>query len=149
MDVLMLKDDILKLINIAAQNSGYFIYESSVYLSGVNTKITVKIDGELPVSHKDCEIYSRKLSSLLDESGLLPGYFLEISSPGINRKIRNIDEFIRFRNSPVKVVYEISGNRKFAKGILVGVNENEIEIAEEKDKVLISYKDIVHANLDY
>ena len=103
----------------------------------------------MPVSHRDCEIYSRKLSSLLDESGLLPGYFLEISSPGINRKIRNIDEFIKFRNCPVKVVYEINGDRKFAKGILTGINENEIEIAEEKSTVLISHKNIVHANLDY
>lgn len=145
----MLKDDILKLINRAAEISGYSVYESSVYLSGVNTKITVKIEGELPVSHKDCETYSRKLSSLLDESGLLPGYFLETSSPGINRKVRNINEFIKFRNSPVKVVYDISGQRRVAKGILTGVNENEIEIAEEKNNVIISYKDIVHANLDY
>lgn len=145
----MLKDDILNLINGAAQSSGYSVYESSVYLSGVNTKITVKIEGELPVSHRDCETYSRKLSSMLDESGLLPGYFLEISSPGINRKIRNIDEFIRFNHSPVKVVYDINGERKVAKGILTGVNENEIEIAEEKSNVLISHKDIVHANLDY
>ena len=145
----MLKDDILKLINIAAQSSGYSVYESSVYLSGVNTKITVKIEGELPVSHRDCETYSRKLSSLLDESGLLPGYFLEISSPGINRKIRNIDEFIKFRNSPVKVVYDIGDERRVAKGLLVNINENEIEIAEEKNNILISHKDIVHANLDY
>ena len=145
----MLKDDILKLITQAAQSSGYSVYESSVYLSGVNTKITVKIEVELPVSHKDCEIYSRELSSMLDESGLLPGYFLEISSPGINRKIRTIDEFVKFKGSPVKVVYEINSERTFAKGILTGVNENEIEIAEEKNNVLISYKDIVHANLDY
>ncbi len=149
LEMLMLKDDILKLISIAARNTGYSIYESSVYLSGVNTKITVRIDGELPVSHKDCETYSRELSSLLDESGLLPGYFLEISSPGINRKIRNIDEFIKFRNSPVKVIYDVNGERRFAKGILVGINENEIEIAEEKNNVLISHKNIVHANLDY
>lgn len=145
----MLKDDILKLINRAAEISGYSVYESSVYLSGVNTKITVKIEGELPVSLRDCEIYSRKLSSLLDESGFLPGYFLEISSPGINRKIRNINEFVKFRNSPVKVVYDINGERRVAKGVLTGVNENEIEVAEEKNNVKISHKDIVHANLDY
>lgn len=145
----MLKDDITKIINKAAENSGYRIYESSVYLSGVNTKLTVRIDSDRPVSHNDCEIYSRELSLLLDESGILPDYFLEISSPGINRKIRNIDEFIKYKNSPVKVIYESGEGQRVAKGILSEITENEIEISEEKIKVLINHKDIINANLDY
>ena len=145
----MLKDDILKIINKAAENSGYSIYESSVYLSGVNTKITVKIDGEKPVSHNDCELYSRELSLLLDESEILPDYFLEISSPGLDRKLRNIDELIRFKNAPVKIIYKSGDQQRVAKGILSEINENEIEITEEKNIVIISHKDIVNANLDY
>ncbi len=145
----MLKDDIIKIINKAAENSGYSIYESSVYLSGANTKITVRIDAEKPVSHNDCELYSRELSLLLDESGILPDYSLEISSPGINRKIRNIDEFIKYKNAPVKVIYEFNEEHRVAKGILSEINENGIEITEEKNKVIISHKDIINANLDY
>ena len=145
----MLKDDILKIINKAAVNSGYTIYESSVFLSGVHTKITVKIDGEKPVSHNDCEIYSRELSLLLDESGILPDYFLEISSPGINRKIRSIEEFIKYKKAPIKVIYALGDEQRVAKGILSEITENEIEISEEKHKVLISHKDIINANLDY
>ena len=145
----MLKDDISKIINKAAENSGFMIYESSVYLSGANTKIIVRIDGEKPVSHNDCELYSRELDLLLDESGILPDYFLEISSPGLNRKIRNIDEFIRFKKAPVKVIYLLNGEQRVAKGILSEIDENGIEISEEKNKVLISHKDIVSANLDY
>jgi ribosome maturation factor RimP len=145
----MLKDDIVKIINKAAENSGYTIYESSVYLSGVHTKLTVKIDGEKPVSHNDCELYSRELSLLLDESGILPDYFLEISSPGINRRISKIEEFIKYKNAPVKVIYAFNGEQRVAKGILSGISENEIEISEEKNKILISHKDIINANLDY
>ena len=145
----MLKDDIIKIINKAAVNSGYSIYESSVYLSGVNTKITVRIDGEKPVSHDDCENYSRELSLLLDESGILPDYSLEISSPGINRKIKSIEEFIKYKNAPVKVIYAFNVEQRVAKGILSEINENDIEITEEKNKILISHKDIINANLDY
>lgn len=145
----MLKDDIIKIINKAAENSGYSIYESSVYLSGANTKITVRIDGQTTVSHEDCEVYSRELSLLLDESGILPDYSLEISSPGINRRIRNIDEFIKYKNAPVKVIYAFNEEQRVAKGILSEINENDIEITEEKNKILISHKDIVNANLDY
>jgi ribosome maturation factor RimP len=145
----MLKDDIIKIINKAAENSGYSIYESSVYLSGANTKITVRIDAEKPVSHNDCELYSRELSLLLDESGILPDYSLEISSPGINRKLRNIDEFIRYKKAPVKVIYKFNDEQRVAKGILSEINENDIEITEEKNKILVSHKDIINANLDY
>lgn len=145
----MLKDDIIKIINKAAENSGYSIYESSVYLSGVHTKLTIKIDGEKPVSHNDCENYSRELALLLDESGILPDYSLEISSPGINRRLKNIDEFIKYKNAPVKVIYAFNGEQRVAKGILSEINENEIEISEEKNKIVISHKDIVNANLDY
>jgi len=145
----MLKDDIIKNINKAAENSGFSIYESSVYLSGVHTKITVKIDGEKPISHNDCEIYNRELSLLLDESGILPDYFLEISSPGINRKISKIEEFIKYKNAPIKVIYAFNGEQRVAKGILSEINENDIEISEEKNKIVISHKDIISANLDY
>ena len=145
----MLKDDIIKIINKAAEHSGYSIYESSVYLSGANTKITVRIDAEKTVSHNDCELYSRELSLLLDESGILPDYSLEISSPGINRRIRNIDEFIKYKNAPVKVIYAFNEEHRVAKGVLSEINENSIEITEEKNKILVSHKDIINANLDY
>lgn len=145
----MLKDDIIKIINKAAENSGYSIYESSVYLSGVHTKLTIKIDGEKSVSHDDCQNYSRELTLLLDESGILPDYSLEISSPGINRRLKNIDEFIKYKNAPVKVIYALNDEQRVAKGILSDITENEIEISEEKNKIVISHKDIVNANLDY
>jgi ribosome maturation factor RimP len=145
----MLKDDILKIINKAAENSGYSVYESSVYLSGVHTKITVRIDGEKPISHNDCELYSRELGLLLDESGILPDYFLEISSSGINRRISRIEEFIKYKNAPVKVIFAFNGEQRVAKGVLSEINENEIEITEEKSKILICHKDIISANLDY
>jgi len=145
----MLKVDIQKIINKAAENTGFSIYESSIFLSGVHTKITVRIDGEKPISHNDCELYSRELSLLLDESEILPDYFLEISSPGINRRISTIEEFIKYKNAPVKVIFAFNGEQRVAKGILSEINENDIEITEEKNKVLISHKDIISANLDY
>ncbi len=148
----MQKEEILKLINLAAENLGYTVYEASLYLKGVNTKITVKIDNPgspHPVSHGDCERYSNELAALLDEKDILPAYFLEISSPGINRKIRNREEFERFKGSPVKIVYEENDKNDVIKGILIDVNEQGIEISAEKNKILIKHCSVIHANLDY
>ena len=145
----MLKNDIINIINKAAENSGYLVYEAFVFLKGENTKLIVKIDSPGIISHNDCEIYTKELSLLLDESGLLPNYFLEISSPGANRKIRDIEEFIRFRNAPVKVVYSFGEQQRVAKGILSEIDENGIEILEDKNKILINHRDVIKANLDY
>ena len=145
----MLKNDIINIINKAAENSGYLVYEAFVFLKGENTKLIVKIDSLGVISHNDCEIYTKELSLLLDESGLLPNYFLEISSPGTNRKIRDIEEFIRFRNAPVKAVYSFGDQQRVAKGILTEINETGIEILEEKSKIFINHKDVIKANLDY
>lgn len=148
----MLKDEILKIVNLAAGNTGYMVYEASVYLKGVNSRITVKIDNPgspHPVSHGDCERFSNELSLLLDEKELLPDYFLEVSSPGINRKLRNREEFARFTGSPVKVVYEENGKRDVVKGVLTAVSDEDVEISAERNKILIKHSCIVNANLDY
>lgn len=148
----MLKEEILKLINLAAENLGYTVYEASLYLKGANTNIIVKIDNPgspHPVSHGDCERFSNELAALLDEKEILPAYFLEISSPGINRKIRDRDEFLRFKGAPVKVVYEENDVREAVKGILTEVNDEEIEISGEKSKIIIKHSSVIHANLDY
>ncbi|NLV68372.1 MAG: hypothetical protein GXY14_11945 [Spirochaetes bacterium] len=145
----MVKDEIQKIINKTAEETGYTVYESSIYLKGENSKITVKIDSLKPVSHGDCEQFSAHLSSNLDGSRILPNYFLEISSPGLDRKLRNIDELIRFVDSPVKIVYADGDINRVVQGRLVAVSETGIEVETEKKKVLIRHDDIIHANLDY
>lgn len=145
----MVKDEIQKIIEKTAAETGYMIYESSIYLKGENSKITVKIDSLKPVSHGDCEYFSTRLSVHLDESKILPNYFLEISSPGTDRKLRNREELIRFVNSPVKIVYADGDINRVVQGVLAEVNEAGIEIAGEKSKIAIRHEDIIHANLDY
>ncbi|HOQ13352.1 MAG TPA: hypothetical protein PK104_13460, partial [Spirochaetota bacterium] len=147
-----LKEEIFKLINLAAEDSGYDIYEASLFLKGDKTRIIVRIDrikDNTPISHRDCEIYSQSLSRLLDEKDLLPGYFLEISSPGINRKVRDKGEFLRFRGCPVKIVYEYDGRQLTCKGLIGLVEDDCVEIELGSDKVKINYNSIINANLDY
>ena len=56
------------------------------------------------VSLADCESVSRQASALLDAYDPFPGAFtLEVSSPGIDRKLYNENDFVRFAGSPVRV----------------------------------------------
>jgi ribosome maturation factor RimP len=57
------------------------------------------------VTHEDCENFARDFGTLLDVEDLIPGaeYTLEVSSPGLERKLSRPEEFARFQGSLVKL----------------------------------------------
>jgi len=67
------------------------------------------------VTHDDCTAFSRDFGTLLDVEELVPGaeYTLEVSSPGLDRKLRTLADFQRFNGSLVKLqTFEpVAGNR--------------------------------------
>jgi ribosome maturation factor RimP len=145
----MIKEKISQLIEEAARSLGYMIYDASIYLKGENTRINVKIDSLHGISHLDCENYSKELTARLDGEGVLPNYSLEISSPGIKRLVRNIDEFRRFTGSPVKIVYRINGESSVIKGRIETVTDTSVMVSTERGETTILYDTITSANLDY
>ena len=147
--ILTLKDSIQQKIEEAAGSLGYMIYESAVLLKGENSKIFVKIDHIRGISHQDCENFSKRLSYLLDQAQLLPNYFLEISSPGLKRKLRSLGEIIRFTGSPVKFKWNDGSADQVVKGKILKVEGNDIILETEKGEMKISFQSIETANLDY
>jgi len=69
------------------------------------------------VTHEDCANYSRELGTILDVEDAVPGseYLLEVSSPGLDRKLVKPADFQRFSGSKVKIMTRepVSGNRHF------------------------------------
>jgi ribosome maturation factor RimP len=57
------------------------------------------------ITHEDCAVFSRDFGVLLDVEELVPGaeYTLEVSSPGLDRKLTKPEEFRRFAGSLIKV----------------------------------------------
>ena len=145
----MVKDDISAIIQEAGKSTGLMIYDSNVLLKGVDTKISVKIDKIGIISHSDCETYSKELSRRLDEADLVPNYSLEVSSPGLKRKIRDYDEFKRFINAPVKIIVDVGGNRNVIKGTLISSTGRSLTILSEGKEIAVEYSSVVGASLDY
>ena len=83
------------------------------------------------VTHGDCEAFSRDLGTVLDVEDLIPGgeYTLEVSSPGLDRKLHGREDFRRFQGMLTKVqTFEpVAGNRHW-QGRLTGVAETSIRI---------------------
>jgi ribosome maturation factor RimP len=74
----------------------------------------------------DCQMLSRHVSALLDvDDPISSAYLLEISSPGIDRPLTSLDDFVRFRGELAKIRLRLmrDGRRRFD-GRLSGLSED-------------------------
>ena len=89
------------------------------------------------VTHEDCANYSRELGTILDVEDAVPGgeYLLEVSSPGLDRKLTKPADFQRFAGSRIKIMTHepIAGNRHFD-GRLSATDGDRITLALERGK---------------
>ena len=98
-----------------------------------NQILRLYIDSEKGVDLNDCEQASRAVEKYLDEHDPIPvSYTLEVSSPGIERRLKKDKHYKRYIGERVKVKLfsPMEGRKKFT-GILSQVNEAGIEIVDE------------------
>ena len=89
----------------AAAPAGVEIVEVELKGSGRSHLLRIYIDRPEGVTHADCELVSRAVSAALDEEDPIPGsYELEVSSPGVERKLGKWQDWLRFCGKKVKVV---------------------------------------------
>lgn len=143
------KDIIISLANKAAQESGFEIYDVSVRFRKETINIDVRIDNGATVSHDDCTRFGSALHTLLEEAELSEAAFLEVSSPGLKRKIRTAAEWKRFEGAPVKVTFRTEKGFVSIKGVLQVADEESATIKEGKKEHVVVYENVKHANLDY
>ena len=84
------------------------------------------------VTHEDCATFSRDFGTVLDVEDLIPGgeYTLEVSSPGLDRKLKGIEDYRRFAGMLVKVqTFEpVAGNRHW-QGRIAEVGDASVKLA--------------------
>lgn len=101
------------------------------------------------VSIEECEALNRFLSDKLDENDIIErSYNLEVSSPGLDRELIKESDFIRFAGRQVEVkTYEQIGGSKNLEGILIGKEDNIINIKTNDGEVGIPAEKISKINL--
>ena len=114
--------------------------------------LRVILDKPEGVSHRDCEQVSQQLSVVLDVEELVPGqagYVLEVSSPGLDRKLTKPAEFARFAGRRVKITLlaPVEGNTWY-EGRLAGFVEGRVELElEQGRRVSLPFDQIRKAQL--
>jgi len=106
-------------------------------------------DHKTPITVDDCAKVSRALSDILDEKDPISDkYNLEVSSTGVDRPLTKIEHYSRFAGYEVKVETAVlTDGRKRFKGKIVGVDGNNISIAEDDKTFLVDFDNITKAKL--
>jgi ribosome maturation factor RimP len=110
-------DKIREIADRVAQSSGLELVDLELHGGGKARMLRIYIDKPGGVTHEDCANFSREAGTIFDVEDAVPGgsYTLEVSSPGLDRKLSTPDEFERFVGSLVKVMTRepVNGNRHF------------------------------------
>src|SRR5437763_7566557 len=88
-----------------AQAEGIEIVEVELKGGGRNQFLRISIDKPAGVTHADCELISQQVGTILDIDDIIPAHYtLEVSSPGVERKLLKLRDFERFQGKKAKVV---------------------------------------------
>jgi ribosome maturation factor RimP len=113
--------------------------------------LRIFIDKDSGVTMSDCEKFSYIFNEILDKSNILQdSYILEVSSPGLNRVLKQEKSFKRFIGSKVRIqTYIAMNNQKNFLGPLLSFNNGIVTINDVTNGVVnINFSDIKKANLD-
>lgn len=123
------KEDLIRLLEPTVNSLGYELVDLDLR-SGGNGLVRLFIDKAPAVTLADCELVSAQVSDLLDVEDPVAGtYTLEVSSPGLDRRLRTTAHFEAAVGSEVRVELKrpMDGRRRF-RGQLTSVDDETIEI---------------------
>jgi len=113
--------------------------------------LRIFIDRQGGMDLDTCEIFSRKLSDILDEDDpITQAYRLEVSSPGIERPLKKEKDFARFASEKVKInLFEAVDGQKQLIGILLGIEAGIVKLQVAEKVYEITLEQISKANLHW
>ena len=137
------REQLIEMLETTVERLGFELSDLE-YHEGVHGSLRLFIDSEAGIGLEDCEAVSQQVSALLDVEDPIAGdYSLEVSSPGLNRRLVKAQHFERFAGENVKVKLKrlFEGRRNF-KAKLVGYEEPNVILQEGKVKFLIPLQEI-------
>jgi ribosome maturation factor RimP len=125
-----IEEKVESLIEPKVQELGYNLYDVEYVKEGKEYYLRIYIDKDTGISLEDCELVSNNINELLDQADYIKEqYFLEVSSPGIERILKK-DKHLKDNigaKVQIKLFKPVNGKKQY-EGILKNFNESNIEI---------------------
>ena len=140
-------DDLETLIEKLVMQLGYELVDFETVNGGQILRIYID-KGDL-VDIEDCTKVSNHVNNVLSVETDYDYERLEVSSPGLDRVIKKLNDFDRFKGEKIKIKTRFAiENRKNFKGILSGTKGESIMIEVDNESLLIDFENIDKARLD-
>ncbi|MBN1353933.1 MAG: ribosome maturation factor RimP [Candidatus Omnitrophica bacterium] len=143
-------DKLKEIIASTAESEGYAVLEITPRREGGRLVLRVIADNEGGITIDECATLNNKLSELMDKENLMDGpYVLEVSSPGLDKKLETDSDFRWALGKKIKVTTytPVDGDKVFS-GVLLGLGDGTIVIEENGVSVEISREKIAGARLN-
>ena len=126
-----IEEKVETLVKEKIEKIGYELYDVLFVKEGPNKILRIVIDSPKGISLEDCEKVNNEIKETIDEANPIEDqYFLEISSPGIERLLRKDWQLKKFKGEKVniKLFKKDENGKKEYTGILGDITENTLDV---------------------
>ena len=144
-----MSDQLTEMIRPVVEGLGCELWGIERLSMGRFSTLKIYIDAVEGVDIEDCARVSRQVSSLLDVEEPVTGeYTLEVSSPGMDRRLFRLDQFEAFAGAKVRIqlTRPYGGQRKYS-GLLRGIEGDEVILDLDDEEILFPLEAIEKANV--
>lgn len=146
-----IEEKVEQLVKDPIEKLGYSLYDVEYVKEGPEYYLRIYIDKESGIDLNDCEKVSNEINEILDKADYIKEqYYLEVSSPGIERKLRkdkHLEQNIS-KNVEIKLFKKDNNGKKEYTGKLKAFNQEEIIIETDKE-IAIEKKNIAQIKTIY
>lgn len=126
----------------------YLLIDLIVRGNEKNPIVEIFVDNQTGVSADDCADISKAIGVMLDEEDAISsGYRLDVSSPGVDRPLKFLEQFPKHLNRQFEVKYVSGEELKEFKAKLVSISENQLLFVSGKQEYNLSFGDIKSAKV--
>lgn len=141
------KNKIANIIKEETENLGYLFIEIDFRGDTRNHILEIYIDNEVGVTTVDCARVSRAIGDIIEEDGLIESkYRLDVSSPGIDRPLKYIQQFKKNIGRSFELQLEDNDDSKF-EGKLLELDNDDLKFQIKKEVKAINIKNIKSAKV--
>ena len=147
-----IEEKVENLIKEKIESVGYELYDVLYLKEGKNYILRIVIDNENGISLEDCEKVNNEITDLLDEADYIKEqYFLEVSSPGIERLLRKEWQLKKNIDNKVQISLFKKDENGFKEyiGILKQVEDDYLKIIQENNEYMVQRKNISQVKTIY
>ena len=137
------RDTVREAILPTVTELGYRIWDITYAKVGADYHLEITIDSDAGIQIEDCERVHRAIDPILDEADPIEGfYYLEVSSPGIERELRTEEHITAFLGARVEAkLFSQRDGRRAVRGTLLALEENgAVRIKEDAGEELLLEK---------